>query len=65
MNIGKPVRVYTIPDPHRREIRRFDWKENPHLNPVRRDDEPIPAPNWPTKVPEKVPQDAQSPLLAF
>lgn len=58
MDIGRPVRIHNIPDPHRREIRRFDWEENPYIKPIKREDEPMPVPNWPTKKPAEVPQDA-------
>lgn len=59
MDIGRPLRIHNIPDPHRREIRRFDWEEverrrnvsRPHIT---RTDEPIPVPDWPTKKPVEV-----------
>ena len=71
MDIGKPVRIHNIPDPHRREIRRVDWEENPmritrikerpNREPVKIDwepkEQPIPAPNWPAKKPVEVETD--------
>lgn len=73
MDIGKPVRIHNIPDPHRREIRRIDWEENPmritrikeHPNreatPIKIDwepkEQPIPVPDWPTKKPVEVETD--------
>lgn len=54
MDIGKVIKIHNIPNPHRREIRRPDYEPNRFLPKPEPKEEPIPVPDWPVKVPEKV-----------
>lgn len=57
MDIGNPIKIHNIPAPQEQP------KRIPNYRPMRRavplpspkiEPEPIPVPNWPVKVPEKV-----------
>lgn len=55
MDIGKPIKIHNIPAPQ--EPKRIPIRENPYYAPIRiqpKREEPIPVPDWPVKVPEKV-----------
>lgn len=47
MNIGKVVKVVTVPKETPRAIPIKNW-------PRRKKDKPIPIENWPVRIPEKV-----------
>jgi len=53
MDIGKVIKIHNIPDPHERPVRYYPSEPNPWLKPEPKET-PIPVPDWPVRVPEKV-----------